>query len=312
MKEFELIQLLTRGLHTNAAVRLGPGDDCAVVDLGVPERQFLLKTDAVVEGVHFTSDTPPELIGRKALARNLSDVAAMAGRPIAALVTLGLPRGFKPSWVEAVYSGIDALARRFDTAIVGGETTSNPERALISVAVLGDVSRDAFIGRRGARPGDAVFVSGELGGSLQGRHLTFEPRLVEAAWLAENFRPGAMIDLSDGLAGDLRHLLKPDGLGVELLEKAIPISRAARVQAAAGQGAKPALLAALTDGEDFELLFTLSSKQAVALHDAWRKRFPETRLSCIGRISSKPGVLLRGPRGVRELQDHGYVHFQQP
>ena len=310
MKEFELIQLLTRGLHTNSSVCVGPGDDCAVLDLGVPERQFLLKTDAVVEGIHFTTDTDPEKIGRKALARSLSDVAAMAGRPIAALITLALPREYRPSWVESVYAGIDALARRFDTAIVGGETTTNPERTLISISLLGDVPRDGFIPRRGAQPGDAVFVSGELGGSILGHHLDFEPRLVEARWLAENCRPTSMLDLSDGLAGDMRHLLTPDNLGVELLEKAIPVSRSARLGAGAGSGGKPALLAALTDGEDFELLFTVPSKRAVALHDACRTQFPNTRLSCIGRITSKPGVLLRSARGVRELQDHGYVHFQ--
>ena len=309
MNEFDLIRLLTRGLTTNSHVRVGPGDDCAVIDLGVPNRHFLLKTDAVVEGVHFTADTPPEQIGHKALARNLSDVAAMGGRPIAALITLALPETFQPSFVASIYAGIDALARRYETAIVGGETTTNPGRILLSLTVLGSVPSDRCILRRGATPGNALFVTGQLGGSLAGHHLTFEPRLAEAEWLATHFQPTAMIDLSDGLAGDLRHLLRDDALGADILETAIPISPAARIRAREGLNPKPALLAALTDGEDFELLFTVPARSSVALLDAWKERFPKTRLSCIGKIRKEPGLVLRSNRGSREINDHGYVHF---
>lgn len=309
MNEFELIRLLTRGLHSNQQVQVGPGDDCAVLDLGVPDRCFLLKTDAVVEGVHFTDAATPEQIGHKALARALSDIAAMGGRPIAALITLALPAGYQPSYVESIYAGLDALARRYNTAIVGGETTTSPGGMLISITLLGDVVRDRCLLRHGASPGDALFVTGELGGSLSGRHLTFEPRLQESEWLAAHFRPTSMIDLSDGLAGDLRHLLRENGFGAELLETAIPISLDARIRARDGVSPKPPLLAALTDGEDFELLFTVPSKSAVPLLDGWKQRFPDTRLSCIGRIRQEPGLVLRGPRGLREIQDHGYVHF---
>jgi thiamine-monophosphate kinase len=309
MNEFELIRILTRGLATNPAVVVGPGDDCAVIDLAIPEKQILLKTDAVVEGVHFRPQDPPEQIGHKALARCLSDIAAMAGDPLAALVTLALPRNFKPSFVEALYAGMDSLARRHGVAIVGGETTTNPERTLVSIALLGTVPRDRYLTRRGARPGDALFVTGELGGSIEGRHLHFEPRLEEARWLAEHCRPTSMIDLSDGLAGDLHHLLADDQLGAELLGSAIPVARVAKTRARETAGAKPALLAALTDGEDFELLFTVPANKAVALLDAWKKRFPGTRLSCIGKIRKSPGVLLRDQHGSRELKEHGYVHF---
>src|SRR3954466_6140742 len=141
MNEFELIQKLTRGLPGNASVVAGAGDDCAILDLGISDRLLLFKTDAVVEGIHFTSQTPPEKIGHKALARCLSDIAAMAGTPIAALVTLALPKDFDPEFVSAIYSGMNTLARRHDVAIVGGETTTNPERMLISVALLGWVQR---------------------------------------------------------------------------------------------------------------------------------------------------------------------------
>src|SRR5436190_3060058 len=141
MTEFELIRRLTRSLPTNKSVVVGPGDDCAVLDVGLADRLLLFKTDAVVEGVHFAADTPPEKIGHKALARCLSDIAAMAGTPSAALVTIALPREFDPEFIQAVYSGMNALARRHDVAIVGGETTTNPECLLISVALLGWVPR---------------------------------------------------------------------------------------------------------------------------------------------------------------------------
>ena len=207
MNEFELIAKLTRALPTNEFVVAGAGDDCAVLDFGVPDKLVLFKTDAVVEGFHFTRETPPEKIGRKALARCLSDIAAMAGTPTAALVTIALPENFDAEFVAKIYDGINALAREHGVAIVGGETTTNPERILISISLLGTVPRGKQILRSGAKIGDAIFVTGELGGSLAEKHLDFEPRLAEAHWLAENFPVHAMIDLSDGLAGDLRHIL---------------------------------------------------------------------------------------------------------
>lgn len=309
MNEFELIHRLTRALPANPSVVTGPGDDCAVLDLGVPDREFLFKTDAVVEGVHFTPDASPEQVGHKALARCLSDIAAMGGTPTAALVTIGLPRDFQPKRVEAIYAGMAALARRHAVAIVGGETTTNPERILISVALLGWVPRGRAVLRSGAKPGDALFVTGELGGSLAGKHLDFEPRLAEGRWLAARFPIHAMIDLSDGLAGDLRHLLESSGVGAELLAKSIPISRTARLAARASSSAKPALVAALTDGEDFELLFAVPSREAVPLLDAWKHEFPATKLSCIGKITAAQGLKLRDQHGVRTLNIHGYVHF---
>jgi len=309
MTEFELIERLSRSLATNETVITGAGDDCAVLEAGLADRWLLLKTDAVVEGIHFQSDAPPEKVGHKALARCLSDIAAMAGTPTAAVITLALPRDYEVGFVEGLYAGMNALARRHQVAIVGGETTTNPERALVSVAVLGWVARGKAILRAGARAGDAIFVTGELGGSLAGKHLDFLPRLEEARWLAAQFPLHAMLDLSDGLAGDLRHLLKASGVGAELLATAVPISRAARVAARAGTAAKPALVAALTDGEDFELLFTLPSAKAVPLLDAWKERFPELRLSCIGKITAQEGILLRDRRGARPLTAHGYTHF---
>jgi thiamine-monophosphate kinase len=144
---------------------------------------------------------------------------------------------------------------------------------------------------------------------LGGRHLDFEPRLAEGRWLAEHFTVHAMIDLSDGLAGDLRHILEASGVGAELLASAVPVSRAAKQLAREESSAKPPLLAALTDGEDFELLFTVASRSAVPLLDAWKGQFPDVKLSCVGKITATPGLRLRDERGLREFNLRGYEHF---
>src|SRR5687767_8888150 len=222
MNEFELIAKLIPNLATNDTVVTGAGDDCAILDLGIPGKKLLFKTDAVVEGIHFTKETPPDKIGHKALARVLSDIAAMAGAPTAALITIGLQKNFDANHVAKIYDGINALAEKHNVAIVGGETTASPERIFISVAMIGLAENP--ICRSGAKLGDGIFVTGELGGSLQGRHLDFEPRLAEARWLAENFNIHSMIDLSDGLAGDIRHILHASKVGADLLSPAIPIS----------------------------------------------------------------------------------------
>ena len=309
MNEFELIARLTRALPTNESVVTGAGDDCAVLDLGVADRLFLFKTDAVVQDFHFTRETPPEKIGRKALARCLSDIAAMAGTPTAALVTIALPPNFDPEFVGKIYEGMNALAREHGVAIVGGETTTNPERILISVALIGTVPRGKQILRSGAKVGDAIFVTGELGGSLVDKHLDFAPRQAEARWLAEHFPIHAMMDLSDGLGGDLPHILQASGVGAELLKTAVPVSRAAKLRAKGSSTAKPAFAAALTDGEDFELLFTVASQDAVKLLDAWKRQFPKLKLSCIGKIVAGDGILVRDKGGSHKLNVRGYAHF---
>ncbi len=309
LSEFELIEHLTRGLESNDRVVVGSGDDCAVLDLGVADREVLFKTDAVVEGVHFTRESGFERVGRKALARCLSDVAAMGGQPSAVLVTLGLPKQSRVEDLEELYRGIRGLAARYGVAVVGGETTLNAGALFVSISLIGLVPRGKAARRSGARAGDAIFVTGRLGGSIEGRHLDFEPRLEEGAWLCANHSIHAMMDLSDGLAGDLRHILKASGVGAELLARAIPVSREARRRSTLGDGSKPALLAALTDGEDFELLFMVAARDAVAVLDSWRGRFPTVPLSCIGRVEAAAGLRIRDGRGVRELSAHGHVHF---
>jgi len=308
MNELELIRALLPILPTNASVVTGAGDDCAVLDVGLADRHLLFKTDAVVEGIHFDDQTPGHSVGHKALARCLSDIAAMGGTPLCALATIGLPRGFDPARVEAIYRGMAGLATQYDVAIVGGETTTNPERLFASIAMLGTVGQTSCLRRSGAKAGDALFVTGTLGGSRAGKHLEFEPRVREGQWLAGRGTVHAMIDLSDGLATDLRHLLEASGTGAELLAEAIPVSAEARRRS--GQSGAPApLAAALTDGEDFELLLAAAASDAVALLDAWKSAFPQLPLHCIGKITAEHGLRIRDRQGARPLDEHGYIHF---
>lgn len=310
MTETELIDRLKPLLPTNDFVVTGAGDDCAVLEMGAPETQTLFKTDAVVEGVHFLPETEGERVGRKALARCLSDIAAMGGAATTALVTLGLPKGFDAERVVAMYRGMGRLAARHQVAIVGGETTASPDRMWLSVSMIGTVPRGKAVLRSGARVGHALFVTGELGGSIEGKHLDFEPRLDEGRWLGASGMVGAMMDLSDGLAADLPKLLAASGVpGAELLRSAVPVSRVAKLRERAGDRARPAFVAALCDGEDFELLFTVPPGSTVALLDAWKSRFPTVELSCIGKLTDAPGIRVRSADGVRPLLGMGYEHF---
>lgn len=311
MNELDLISRLTAHLPGNDSVVVGAGDDCAVLEVPGTRRQLLFKTDAVVEGVHFTPETDPVQVGHKALARCLSDMAAMGGVPGSAVITLGLSPSREAGWVEAVYRGMTVLATAHGVAIVGGETVSCPGATFISVAMVGSVERGKAVLRSGASVGDALLVTGELGGSMEGKHLDFVPRLKEARWLCDRFHISSMIDLSDGLAGDLRHVLQASGVGAELLADAIPVSRAAKRSAAQSHGAKTALVAALGDGEDFELLFTVAASDAVSVLDGWKQVFPEVRLGCIGKIVETPGLHLRDRHGVRPLAMGGYAHFRR-
>ncbi len=316
MNEREIIETLAAALPANENTILGAGDDCAVVKLPASEETLLLKTDAAVEDVHFTGETPPQKIGRKALARCLSDIAAMGGRPDSALVCLGLPSGEKSgkdgSFLREVYAGLNLLAAEFSVAVVGGETTRSPGAFFLSITLTGYVDSRGGVRRSGACPGDTILVSGRLGGSLSGRHLDFEPRVNEARWLMEHFRPQAMIDISDGLASDLRLLLQASGAGAWIDASSIPVSREAKLRFRNRVSEKTPLLAALTDGEDFELLFTLAPEKAAAVKTGWRTQFPETPLSVIGRVESAPGLRLKQKGAIRSIDGlHGYDHFKQ-
>lgn len=247
--EFDLIQSLSKKISTSSRVINGIGDDAAVLRYSSTHYQ-LLATDMIVEGVHFTSRMPARYIGRKALAVNISDVAAMGGIPKSAVITLGVPKGFDIDFIKACYQGLIDLAQQYDIDIVGGDTVA-ADTLMINVALTGLVPQKQVVLRSGARPKDWIFVSGPLGGSLKSaHHLRFEPRLKESRYLAQFYRPSSMIDISDGLASDIKHICSQSNVGVILYKENIP------------RREKCFFEQAMTEGEDFELLFTLPPTRA--------------------------------------------------
>lgn len=265
-----LVQLLTASWRGGKrGVQVGVGDDCAVLEGGRKGERLLFKTDAVVESVHFTARTTPELIGRKALARALSDIAAMGGEPWAAVVTLGVPPGTTPKRLTGIYRGLEKVASEYNVALVGGETT-RAAALFLSIALLGRTRGYAPVLRSTGRTGDLLFVTGRLGGTISGKHLRFEPRLAEGRWLAKKGFARAMMDVSDGLGADLPRLAAASGLGFRLEREAVPCNKGVSIDGA------------LNDGEDHELLFAVSPRDVAEL----LKRWPfALELTCIGALT---------------------------
>ncbi len=290
--ENRVVEELTRALTLGADVRVGAGDDCAVIGRPREARWQLLKTDAVIEGVHFLADEDPRRIGWKALCRAVSDIAAMGGTPQHALITLAAPPTAEFARVRGIYAGLRQAARRFCVSIVGGETARSPGPLFLNVALTGTVERTRCVLRSGGRSGDLLYVTGRLGGSLAGKHLDFTPRLTEARWLVTHFKLHAMMDLSDGLTADLPRLATASRCGFILDESLLPKTKGSTIQQA------------LTDGEDYELLFALPPRHAAALESAWKQHFPRLALTRIGTLCTNPK--LRTPNS--ELR-HGFDHF---
>ena len=268
--ENTILQRLLQHLPANEHLLVGPGDDCAVVR-GDAEWDILLKTDVVVESVHFTPDTEPERIGRKALARAVSDIAAMGGIPEHALVTLLVHRERPVELPEGIYRGMRALAELYGISLAGGETSALPfDGLVINVALTGRVERGRAVLRSGARPGDLLCVSGKLGGSFpSGRHLDFEPRVTLSRYLMERgLVPSAMMDLSDGLATDLPRLVEASCCGFEMEQNLLPLHEGCSIQQA------------LSDGEDYELLMTFAPE----IYNSLNQAALPVPVTCIGKI----------------------------
>jgi thiamine-monophosphate kinase len=287
MGEDAVVKEITRTLRFDERVEIGPGDDCAVVHFG-PNLQ-LLKTDCVIEGIHFLPDTPARAVGWKALCRNISDIAAMGGDPLDALVTVALSPDRELVWLTDLYAGLNQAATKYGVNLVGGETARSPGPVFISVAITGKVEKERLVTRSGGQIGDRLYVTGKLGGSLQGKHLSFEPRLAESKWLTQNFSVHAMMDLSDGLGSDLPRLAKASGTGFEIDLSELPRNEGCSEEQA------------LTDGEDYELLFAVSNDTGPKLEREWKEAFPDLLLTCIGRLTGEKGETLNKP---------GYDHFR--
>lgn len=288
--EDAVVERLAKALPRRPDVLVGAGDDCAVVERGDGSLQ-LLKTDCVIEGVHFLPDEDARRVGWKALARVVSDIAAMGGEPEHALVTVAAPAHFPMARLEALYEGLVRCAETYRIAIVGGETAKSPAHVpalFVSVALSGRVEPHELVLRSGGAPGDLLYVTGWLGGSLAGKHLDFIPRLAEARWLVAHCKPKAMMDLSDGLGADLPRLARASGCGFELNDT-LPCNPGVSREAA------------LNDGEDFELLFALAPEQANRLEKNWP--FATVPVHCIGRLTV--------PGKTQPFEAHGFDHFAQ-
>lgn len=294
--EEKLIAAIRRWLGSaSPRAPFGIGDDCAV--LPTSSRRQLITVDPVIYPRHFNDAVLPREVGAKLLKRNLSDLAAMGGRPAAAVLALTLDARTSLVWLEQFYRGLAACARRYHVAIVGGDIAQADGTVAASLTLLGEASGPRVVTRTGARRGDWIYVTGELGASLPTRHhVTFKPRLAEGAWLARQRGVRAMMDLSDGLAKDLRALTPPRCLPA-LRAEALPLRRTADVRAA------------LTDGEDYELVFALAAKaDREKFAAAWHRAFPRTRLTCLGHFAAT-GAL---PAGAIDLSAYrGYEHLQR-
>lgn len=267
------------------------GDDCAVVRGLLKRRHLLLKTDCVVEGRHFLPATPPAQIGWKALARPLSDLASCAAKPLHALITLAMPGHTPLERAQGIYRGLARCAAEFDVLIAGGETTRTDGPLWLSVALTGEAVPERCPTRMDGHPGDSLFVTGTLGGSfLSGRHLFFRPRLTEARWLAKHFPIRAMMDLSDGLGSDLPRLASASGTGFCIEREALPVREGCTISDA------------ISDGEDYELLFSIAPKHEARLMRRFAAKFPDIRLTRIGSLT---------PPGQGQELPRGFDHFGQ-
>jgi thiamine-monophosphate kinase len=268
------------------------GDDCAVAEFSGAKNLLVLKTDSVVEKIHFQPTTNPELVGWKAMMRPLSDLAAVSAIPQFALITLIVPAVRSTFWVHKLYRGLKRAGSRFNVAIVGGETSATRGPAVISVSISGFVEKNRAVSRRGGEKGDDLFVTGKLGGSLRGKHLRFVPRIEESRWLTKNFRVHAMMDLSDGIGADLPRLARASKLGFKIDKEKLPLASGAKIDNA------------ISDGEDYELLFAIAPRDRAHLQKSWRKKFPKLPLTRIGSLTQRLN------NSTAQRLRRGYVHFQ--
>ena len=302
--ETAFIEWIRQQAGISGDVPIGIGDDCAGLRLPAGD-VTLVTTDMLIAGVHFRpEEVGPRQVGHKAVARGLSDIAAMAGEAVAVVVALAAPRDISVDYLQEVFFGMKAAADATDVRIVGGDISTGDLPLMLTVTAIGAGKEGAIPLRSGARVGDMLLLTGELGGALLGKHLTFLPRLKEAIWLREAVSLHAMIDISDGLSVDAAHIAEESGVAVELWEDVVPVSAAA--QKMAERTGKAPLEHALHDGEDYELLFTASAKEAETLLQ--RPDLP-VRTTCIGEVAAGSGIWI-GKRGGerRRLERGGWVH----
>jgi thiamine-monophosphate kinase len=301
VREGEFIDWIrSQGVGQPKRVPVGPGDDCAVVGFG--GERLVLTTDQLLAGVHVAESVEPRLVGRKAMNRGLSDVAAMAAVPIAAVATLAAPKGLSREAAEGIYHGLREAGDAFDCPLVGGDLAGWDGPLAIGVTVAATPGSAGWVLRSGAKPGDAVCVTGAFGGAWRSRrHLEFAPRIREARALAAAYRLHAMVDVSDALSLDLSRICRASGVGAEVLAEAVPVSD----DVPPGEP-DARLFAALGDGEDYELLFTLPLDAADELLARQPLNVPVTRIGAI--VEQKGLTLVAADGGRKPLEPTGWEH----
>jgi thiamine-monophosphate kinase len=311
LPERQLISQLRRRFGSGGRdIALGIGDDCAILPVKRGE-ELLVTTDFSLEGVHFRREwQSPECIGHRCLARGLSDIAAMGGRPIAAFLSLALPSGISLKWVDKFSIGLQTLARKHQVELAGGDTAQSPGGVLADISVIGSVQKGKALLRSGARPGDQIYVTGDLGesaaafqllstGKIRKRDVFPNPRLAVGEWLRTHHSASSAIDISDGLSTDLAHICEESGAGARIEAEVIPIHPKARLL-------DNAIELALHGGEDYELLFTAPRSRRVPLHIAGVK------ITRIGEMVRGRNLQIVRNGKVERLVPLGWEHFRKP
>ena len=288
---------------------MGIGDDCAILKFP-SNHEVLVTTDFSLDGVHFRRDwQSPECIGHRCLVRGLSDIAAMGGTPLAAFLSLALPGDLSQRWVDRFFHGLLRLAEKHGVDLAGGDTAKSPAGVLADITVLGSIKKGRSMVRSGARVGDQIYVTGELGksaatlqlltnGKLKKRDLFSEPRVSVGRWLVQHRAASAAIDVSDGLSTDLWHICQESKVGAVICADAIPVHRWAREL-------DDRLDLALHGGEDYELLFTSPKSKRVP------GQIGGVRVSRVGEIVATPGMRLIRDSKPALLLSKGWQHFSK-
>ena len=306
MDEFSFIQWIRNGQKKDRNVVIGIGDDCASLRVS-GKKLHLITTDMLVDGTHFEQKkNKPKDIGRKAIACSISDIAAMGCFARYAVISICFPRKIETRFAKELFRGMKEKADEYNIKIVGGDIVSGKKVLVINVAMIGENDGLRPVARSGARTGDAIMVTGTLGGSILRKHIAFKPRLKEGLILNKKFNISSMIDISDGLAADLNHILEESKVGAILYEDKIPVSNDAK--RLARKTGFTSHHHALHDGEDYELLFTLSDKESKKLSAS---NILPIQVTKIGRIKKAGGIYIQDSNGKqRKINPIGYEHFR--
>lgn len=301
--ELGLIQEYARQYKISSRVVVGIGDDAAVIKAKTG-KNLVFTTDCLIEDVHFSrKEVSPYQIGWKAIGASLSDIAAMAASPVAGVISIGIPSKTSIGYVRAIRKGMIAISKRYKLDIVGGDTVKSSNKLFISVAIIGEIKKKDVLLRSGAKVGDKIVVTGRLGGSRFNKHYSFCPRVKEAQWLLKNSRPNSLMDITDGLGLDLYRIVSSSKVGARLCSESIPISKDAY------KNSKNSIKNALEDGEDFELLFTVSKRKVTQLLKKWP--FRKVPLTVIGEITKKKEriEIVDKNGNIKIIKPKGYEHF---